>query len=107
MEEIEILRMSLKLIPKDSKTEIAGDIEQGQWAYSMTRIMNDDDKKHNGVQKIEYKMIYVGKRAGKVDYLIYFNRGKYYQFYKEKLMKNAEVIYENGSGGILKYNIEN
>lgn len=107
LEEIEILRMSLKLIPKDSKTEIAGDIEQGAWAYSMTRIMNDDDKKHTGGQKIEYKMMYVGKEAGKIDYLIYFNRGKYYQIYKKILWENAEVIFENSSGGILKYNIEN
>ena len=94
------------MIPKESKTEVAGDIEQGAWTYSITRIMNDDDE-HMGGEKIQYKMIYVGKRAGKIDYLIYFNRGQYYQIYKEKLMKDGEIIYENGSGGILKYNIKN
>ncbi len=106
LEEIEILKMSLKMIPEDSKTEIAGDIEQGAWAYSMTRIINDDDE-HTGGNKIKYKMMYLGNRVGKIDYLVYFNRGEYYQFYKEKLWENAEVVFENGSGGILKYNIEN
>lgn len=103
LEELELLRESLKIIPDDSKVEVAGDIEQGFWAYSITRRINNDDK-HYGVEKLEYKMMSVGERAGKVDYVLYFNRGEYYQVYKKELWVNAELVYENDAGGILKYN---
>ena len=48
-------------------------------------------------------MIYVGERANKVDYVVYFNRGYFYKYWKDKLWENAEVIYENADGGILQY----
>ena len=103
LDELEILKTSLKIISNDSKVEVAGDIEQGFWAYAITRRINNDDK-HTGVEKLEYKMMSVGERAGKVDYVIYFNRGEYYQIYKEALWQNAKLVYENEAGGILKYN---
>ena len=56
-----------------------------------------------GERKLSIKMMYVGKRAGKVDYMIYFNRGYFYNYYKDVLTENAEIVYENEAGGILKY----
>lgn len=51
-------------------------------------------------------MVHVVEKAGKVDYILYFNRGRFYQAYKEKLNQNAEIVYENNAGGVLKYNRE-
>ena len=83
---------------------MAGDIEQGFWGYALTKRINDDEPNYWGKEKIEQKMIYVGRRAQKVDYVVYFNKGQFYQLWKNILWKNAEKVYENEAGGILKYN---
>lgn len=43
-------------------------------------------------------------KIGKVDYIVYFTKSEFYEKEKEKLFENAEIIYENEAGGILKYN---
>ena len=43
-------------------------------------------------------------KIGKVDYIIYFKKAGFYRKTKEKLFNNAEIIYENEDGGIVKYN---
>lgn len=102
-EELELLKYVVDNIPEDKKTEIAGDGEQGYWSYVILRRINDDDKEHWGQSKLTWKMLLVGERAGKVDYVVYFNRGYFYRFWKDKLWENAQVIYENKAGGILQY----
>ena len=103
-EELELLKYMMKNIPEDKKVELAGDIEQGFWGYALTKRINDDEPNYWGKEKIEQKMIYVGRRAQKVDYVVYFNKGQFYQLWKNILWKNAEKVYENEAGGILKYN---
>ncbi len=100
--ELDILRYVKDNINEDKKIEFAGEPEQGYWAYSILRRLNDDDKR-TGEAKLTFKMIYVGERANKVDYVVYFNRGYFYKYWKDKLWENAEVIYENADGGILQY----
>jgi hypothetical protein len=103
--ELELLKYARDNIPEDKKIEIAGDLEQGYWGYSILRRLNNDNDA-GGEYKLSLKMIYVGKEAGKVNYVIYFNRGVFYQYWKDKLWENAELVYENEDGGILKYNID-
>ncbi|MBO5478122.1 MAG: hypothetical protein J6A04_00065 [Clostridia bacterium] len=100
--ELELLKYVRDNISEDKTIEIAGDAEQGYWGYVMLRRINDDDE-HGGENKLSWKMIFVGERAGKVDYVVYFNRGYFYQYWKDKLWENAEAVYENEAGGILQY----
>lgn len=100
--ELELLKYVRDNIPEDKIIEIAGDTEQGYWGYAILRIINDDDE-HGGESKLTWKMIKVGLKAGKVDYILYFNRGVFYQVWKEILWENAELVYENEVGGILQY----
>lgn len=44
------------------------------------------------------------EKIGKVDYIIYFKKAEFYERTKETLFENAEIIYENEAGGIVKYN---
>ena len=104
LQEIELLKVANEIIPKESKFEVAGNIEQGFWTYALIRRINNDDDEHFGIEKLEYKMLELWKRIGNIDYCLYFNRGKYYQKWKKELLENAEIIYENDAGGILKYN---
>ena len=107
LQEIELLKIADETIPKESKFEVAGNIEQGFWTYALIRRFNNDDDEHFGIEKLEYKMVVVGKKAGKIDYCLYFSRGEFYQKWKKELMKDAEIIYKNDAGGILKYNNSN
>ena len=100
--ELEILEYVKNNISEDKTVEIAGDAEQGYWGYSILRRINNDDK-HSGEDKLSWKMIKVGERAGKVDYVVYFNRGFFYRYWKDELWENAEIVYENEAGGILQY----
>lgn len=100
--ELEILKYVKDNIPEDKKTEIAGDAGQGYWGYVILRRINNDDK-HGGEDKLSWKMIKVGERAGKVDYMIYFKRGYFYKYWEDEIWENAEVVYENEAGGILQY----
>jgi hypothetical protein len=100
--ELELLRYVKDNIPEDKSVEIAGDTEQGYWGYVILRRINDDDE-HVGEAKLTWKMVKVGEEAGKVDYIVYFNRGFFYKYWKDKLWENAELVYENEDGGILQY----
>jgi hypothetical protein len=101
-DEIALLKYVQDNIPEDKTIDIAGESEQGYWAYVMLRRLNDDDE-HSGERKIAWKIKKIGEKAGKVDYIIFFNRGYYYQYWKDALWENAELVYENEAGGILKY----
>lgn len=102
-DEIELIRYFRNNIPEDAKIEVAGDYDQVFWEYSLIRRINKDIE-DDGQVCLEKKTIYVGERAGKVDYVLFFNRGNFYIQWKDKLWENAELVYENDVGGILKYN---
>ncbi len=100
--ELEILKYVKDNIPEDKTIEVAGDMEQGFWTYSILRRINKDENK-SGQFLLESKMMYVYRRTCKVNYLIYFNRGFYYKEYKDILEFNTEKVFENEYGGVLKY----
>lgn len=39
-----------------------------------------------------------------IDYIIYFNKSEKFKQLEDELFLDAEVIYKNEAGGILKYN---
>lgn len=43
-------------------------------------------------------------RIGKTKYIIYFKKNKFYDKIEQVLFHNAEIIYQNNYGGILRYN---
>ncbi len=102
-EEIELIKYVKDNIPEEAKVEVAGSFEQVFWTYSLTRIINKDIP-DSGQVCLEKKAMSVGEKAGKVDYVLYFNNGNFYIQEKDKLWENAELVYENEFGGILKYN---
>ncbi len=101
-DEIEVLRYVNDNIPKDKTVEVAGDLKQGFWTYAMLRRINKDIDS-SGQLLLEMKMMLIHREIGKVDYLIYFNRGEYYKKLEKLLVQNTEVVFENEAGGVLKY----
>ena len=43
-------------------------------------------------------------KKNNIDYIIYFDKSEKYKQLEDKLFIDAEVIYENEAGGIVKYN---
>ena len=102
-EELNLLKYAKDNIPIESNLEVAGSVEQGFWTNSIVKPV-DKDGKYIGRADQETYLIIVGLRVNKADYLIYFNRGYYYKLWKRLIWHNAEVVYQNSAGGILKYN---
>ncbi len=102
-EEIDIIKYARDNIPEDKKIEVAGEQEQTFWEYVLLRRINKN-LHYSGQYLLELKLDYVIYEVGKVDYLIYFNRSEYYNFFKNVLLSHDnEVVFENNSGGIIKY----
>lgn len=110
-EELEIIRKANERLDFNDRIEVISDHRTYYWSYVLLRYTDKDDifnsklyggqtllkKKHFNIkQKIEDK--------NELQYIIYFNKSKMYNSLKDKLFENAEIIYENPSGGILKYN---
>ena len=105
--ELEILKFARNNLNYNKKIGIVEDEQPNYWAYVLLRYNNDDydgNKKYSGQDKLNYKRYVLEKNINKYDYIIYFNKSKMYNRLKDKLFENAEIIYENPSGGILKYN---
>lgn len=110
-EEINILKCAKEIIDfSNEKTEIIGDEEQIYWAYSLLEYtkhdeMIEEDALKYGGQYVLYKkyMDAIGE-IGKSKYIIYFKKNKFYDKIESILFNNAEIIYQNNYGGILKYN---
>lgn len=71
-------------------------------------MMNYLNQKNIGGQKLlEVKWTNLNekiKNDNELDYVIYLNKSTTYKKLKNILFKDSEIIYENESGGILKYN---
>ena len=57
-----------------------------------------------GQAELTTKWVSLEKKINKVDYMVYFKKSKRYQEMKDILFENAQIIYQNEAGGILKYN---
>lgn len=99
-EELEILEYvkenSLSL--KNNNTLIIGNQRQEYWFYALLEYKFKDNL--NYATTINYIKNW---NKGDYKYLVYFNRSDYYEMYRNELeLDGNEVIFENGSGGIIK-----
>ena len=56
-----------------------------------------------GQNKLNLKVYLLPQKINNVDYIVYFKKSDIYNKMKDKMFQNSEIIYENKSGGILKY----
>jgi len=106
-DEIDILMYARKNLNYKSKIEVVSEGIQYYWSYALLRYVNYEpilDTVTAGQRKLNLKSYYLYNKINRVDYMIYFNRSYRYNQLKDRLFKNAEIIYENEAGGILKYN---
>ena len=104
-QEIDILIYARENLDYNKKIEVVSEGIQYYWSYQWLEYINEEEEteKFSGQEKMNYKSYFLKDKINKVDYMIYFKRSKRYGELKEKLFNNAEIIYENSSGGILKY----
>ena len=102
--ELEILKYFKDNISYENKVEVVGDMEQGYWAYTLTRYVNNKDDKITGRGQygLTMKMVRTLKDIDDADYIIYFNRTSLYKALQQRIHKLGNVIFENKYGGIVK-----
>ena len=104
-DEIKILEYAMDNLNFNSHIEVASDPKQYLWSYVILRhIREDEEIKYTGQTGIYNKVICnLEKDVEKADYIIYFNRSSYFQYLKDKIFEESEIIYQNESGGIVKH----
>lgn len=104
--ELEIIRYAKENLDYNSKIEVVEDEQPNYWAYVLLRYINHEELTdyYWGQNKLNCKRFLLEQNINKVDYMIYFFKSQQYEGLKDKLFKNAEIIYQNEAGGILKYN---
>jgi len=103
-EELELLKYLEDNISYDNKVEIIGDMEQGYWAYTLTRYLNNKEQLYTrkGQNGITLKMLNAKNDIEAADYIIYFNRTDYYKVLQQRIHELGDIIFENNFGGIVK-----
>lgn len=103
--EIAILMYAKENLDKTTKIEVVADPKPYYWAYVLLRYFNHEDftYKYSGQQRLNAKLYKLKDNINNVDYVIYFNKSKEYNKYKDRLFNNSKIIYENEAGGIIKY----
>ncbi len=108
LDAIEVIKYAKKNIDfSKNDVEYFGNTTQGFWAYSLFRYINYEDwfenKELNPEKKIITKLYKAIDKVDKVDYMIFFKKNDEYQEMGQKLLGNGKIIFENDSGGIIKY----
>lgn len=107
--ELELMEYAKENLNFNSKIEIIADHRTYYWAYVLLEYVNiqEEYEEIRGQRLLSTKWEDLKKNGIKtenIDYLIYFNKSKLFKSVKEQIFENSETIYENKSGGILKYN---
>ncbi len=109
-QELDIIEYAYKNLDYDSSFEIVTDHRAYYWSYVLLGYTDKEDKIYTfggGQKMLENKHINLKNKFTKnkdLDYAIYFNKSIKYNELKKYIFKNAEIIYENEAGGIVKYN---
>ena len=106
-EEIEILKYAKDNLDYNSQIEIVTDHKAYYWSYPLMDYINNEEslKKYSkGQNKLNLKVYLLPKKINKVDYMVYFKKSNIYNKMKDEMFINSEIIFENSSGGVLKYN---
>lgn len=108
--ELELLDYAKKNLDFDSRIELITTHRAYYWAYVLLGYTNENteiEKEYSGQIELEKKWVDLRNKTYSIrdlDYVIYFNKTDLYKFLEDKLFKNGEIVYENESGGIIKYN---
>ena len=107
--ELELMEYAKENLNFNSRIEIIGDHRTYYWAYVLLGYVNIQEEYNEirGQKLLSTKwedLIKKSINTQEIDYLIYFNKSQLFKLVKEDIFKNSEIIYENSSGGILKYN---
>lgn len=107
--ELELMEYAKENLNLNSKIEIIGDHRTYYWSYVLLEYVNiqEEYKEIRGQKLLSTKwedLMEKGINSQETDYVIYFNKSYLYKNLKKQLFENAEIIYENDAGGILKYN---
>ncbi len=103
-EELEILKYLEDNISYDNQVEIIGDMEQGYWAYPLTKYINNKSGEYTkkGQDGLTLKSIKAKRDIEEADYIVYFNRTDYYKALEKRIHELGNIIFENKYGGIVK-----
>lgn len=105
-EELEVLMYARENLDYDAKIDVVANDSAYYWSYVLLGHIDKEEEyknKYGGQFELTLKWRSLAKKINNVDYMIYFNKDYPYNILKHRLFKNAEIIYENSSGGILKY----
>lgn len=105
-DELEILRYVKDNLDYNSKIEVIADENAYYWQYVLLDYVNKEEEYKNkpGLQaELRIKWQILDEKINKVDYIVYFNKSEKYKELEDKLFENSEIIYENSSGGIIRY----
>ena len=110
-EELEIIKYAKNNLNFNTRIEIITDHQAYYWAYALLRYTDKDElfnnEEHRNQVLLEKKWFNLEEKIKNdkdLDYIIYFNKSSIYKYLKNELFVNAETIYTNEAGGILKYN---
>lgn len=105
--EIDILKWVNENLDYDNEIDFLTDVTAYYWTYALLNYYNTTmnfDNAYSGQTLLMYNYKYLPQKLNNVDYLIYFKKSNAYKVLETRIQKNAEIIYENEAGGILKYN---
>lgn len=101
--ELDILMYARENLDYDQKIEILSD--DTTWTYVLLRYINKEpafEGKFLGERYLIEKLFLLEENVKKADYIIYFNNSYIFKYFESIVFKNAETIYENEYGGIIK-----
>ena len=108
-DELEIIKYAKANLDYNSNIEMVSSHKTYYWSYILLEYFKEDIKykKYRGEELFEKKWnnsITRIRNRENIDYVIYFTKSSNYKRVQDILFENAEIIYENEAGGILKYN---
>ena len=103
-EELDVLMYAKENLDFNSEIEVVSD--DYVWTYVLLRYINKEptlEGKKWGESYLIGKYSMLPEKMNNVDYIIYIKQSNCYKYFEDVLFENAEIIYENEAGGILKY----
>ena len=107
IEELEILKYVKENMNPSMKIEIVTDENAYYWQYAILRYVNKEEEYRYidvGQEELTDKWERLEEKVNKVDYIVYFNKTDKYMELEDRLFENAEIIFKNSVGGVIKYN---
>lgn len=103
-EQIDFIKYIRKEINLEDNYLFVGEPEQIYWWYSFTEELKENDvtKKYGGYNKFNYVFWEYKNLINSSEYIIYLNNTLAYEIHKQLIWDNAEEIFSNSIGGVVK-----